>query len=83
MFLLCLKGTQEKLWKLGKLNHVAIAVPDLGKTLLATSLIYQNNHLTPRSDQYINSSDNFNTLSSKQVMRIKRIINYLGSIVWI
>ncbi len=27
-----LKGVQEKLWKLGKLNHVAIAVPDLGKS---------------------------------------------------
>ena len=33
------------------------------------------NPLTTRSDHYINSSNNFNTLSSKQVMRIKRIIN--------
>ena len=32
------------------------------------------NPLTPRSDQYINSSNNFNTLSSKLVMRTKRII---------
>ena len=37
--------------------------------------LYPFNHLTPRSDHYINSSNNFNTLSSKQVMRIKRIIN--------
>ena len=34
------------------------------------------NPLTPKSDHYINSSNNFSTLSSKQVMRIKRIINY-------
>ena len=31
--------------------------------------------LTPKSDQYINSPFNFNTLSSRQVMRIKKIIN--------
>ena len=30
----------------------------------------------PRSDQFINYPDNFNTLSSRQVMRIKKIINY-------
>ena len=34
------------------------------------------NPLTTRSDQYINSSNNFNTLSSKQVVRIKGIINW-------
>ena len=46
--------------------------------LLLKALLVKNlfNPLTPRSDQYINSSNNFNTLSSKQVMRIKRIINY-------
>ena len=33
------------------------------------------NPFTPRSDQHINSSYNFNTLSSRQVMRIKKIIN--------
>ena len=31
--------------------------------------------LTPRSDQHINSPYTFNTLSSQQVMRIKKIIN--------
>ena len=31
--------------------------------------------LPPRSDQYINSPYNFNTMSSRQVMRIKKIIN--------
>ena len=34
------------------------------------------NPLTPRSDHYMNSSNYFNTMSSKQVTRIKRIINY-------
>ena len=33
------------------------------------------NPLTPRSDQYVNSPYNFNTLLSRQVMRIKKIIN--------
>ena len=33
------------------------------------------NPLNPRSDQYVNSPDNFNTLSSRQVVRIKKIIN--------
>ncbi|XP_020615219.1 methylmalonyl-CoA epimerase, mitochondrial-like, partial [Orbicella faveolata] len=33
-----LKDTQEKLWKLGKLNHVAIAVPDLDQA----SKMYKN-----------------------------------------
>ena len=33
------------------------------------------NPLTPRSDQHINSPDNSNTLLSRQVMRIKKIIN--------
>ena len=33
------------------------------------------NSLTPRSDQYINSVFHFNTLSSRQVMRIRKIIN--------
>ena len=33
------------------------------------------NPLTPRSDQYINSPYNFSTLSSRQVMRIEKIIN--------
>ena len=32
------------------------------------------NPLTFRSDQYINSPYNFNTMSSRQVMRIKKII---------
>ena len=32
------------------------------------------NPSTPRSDQYINSSKNFNTLLGKQVMRTKKII---------
>ena len=30
---------------------------------------------THKSDQHINSPYNFNTLSSRQVMRIKKIIN--------
>ena len=34
------------------------------------------NPSTPKSDHYINYSTNFNTLSRKQVMRIKRIINW-------
>ena len=34
------------------------------------------NLLTPRSDQFINSPYIFNTLSGRQVMRIKKIINY-------
>ena len=33
------------------------------------------NPLTPRSDQHINSPYDFNTLSSRQVMRIKKTIN--------
>ena len=33
-YLFYLQNDQEKLWKLGKLNHVAIAVPDLGKFLI-------------------------------------------------
>ena len=33
------------------------------------------NPLIPRSDQYINSPYNFNILSSRQVMRIEKIIN--------
>ena len=32
--------------------------------------------LTPRSDQYVNSSKSFITLSSKRVMRIKRTRGY-------
>ena len=32
------------------------------------------NPFTPRSDQYINSLDSFNTLSSRQVIRINKII---------
>ena len=40
------------------------------------------NPLTPRSDHYINSSNHFNTLSSKQVMKI--LENYqLGGVDWI
>ena len=31
------------------------------------------NPLTPKSDQYITSPYNFNTLSSRQVMRIKKL----------
>lgn len=27
----CLQGVPKKVWKLGKLNHVAIAVPDIDK----------------------------------------------------
>ena len=37
-------------------------------------LIYFN-PLTPRSDQHIDSPSNFDTLSSRQVMRIEKIIN--------
>ena len=33
------------------------------------------NPFNPRSDQYVNSLYNFNTLSSRQVMRINKIIN--------
>ena len=36
------------------------------KGLLSLSVV---NPLTPKSDQYINSPYNFNTLSSRQVMR--------------
>lgn len=32
---------EEKLWKLGKLNHVAIAVPDLGKLMLMNNWSHQ------------------------------------------
>ena len=31
---------------------------------------------TPMIDQYINSPYNFNTLSSRQLMRMKKIINW-------
>jgi len=31
---LCLQSIPNKIWKLGKLNHVAIAVPDLNETAL-------------------------------------------------
>ena len=40
------------------------------------SLIFSiPNPLTPRSDQHMNSPYKFNTLSSRQVVRIKKIIN--------
>ena len=42
---------------------------------LPTDLTPSINPFTPRSDQYINSPFNFNTLSSGHVMRIKKIIN--------
>ena len=35
---------EEKLWKLGKLNHVAIAVPDLGKLMPMNSWSHQNDY---------------------------------------
>ena len=38
-------------------------------------IIWIVNPLSPRSDQYLNSPFNFNTLLSRQVMRIKKIIN--------
>ena len=41
----------------------------------ATFLISLINPFTPSSDQYINSPYN-NTMSSREVMRIKKIINY-------
>ena len=44
MFWLYWKGMEEKLWKLGKLNHVAIAVPDLGKLMLMNSWSHQNDY---------------------------------------
>ena len=34
------------------------------------------NSLTPRSDQYVNSPYIFNTVSSREVTRMKKIINY-------
>ena len=33
------------------------------------------NPLTPRSDQHIKSPYNFNTLSSREVLRIQKVIN--------
>ena len=39
------------------------------------SLFTSFNPLTPRSDQYLNSPYNSNTLSSRQVIGIKKIIN--------
>ena len=54
--------------------------------LFRQAVCYFLNPLTPRSDQYINSSNNFNTLSSKQVMRIKKIIkidiHFVNSHCW-
>ena len=50
------------------------AQTDLGSVrgnLQGTSI----NPFTPRSDQHVNSPYNSNTLSSRQVMRIKKIIN--------
>ena len=38
---------------------------------LSLNFSFSFNLLTPGSDQYINSPYNFNTLSSRQVMRIK------------
>ena len=43
-----------------------------GFTVMGLHLL---NPLIPRSDQYMNSPLHFNTLSSRQVMRIKTIIN--------
>ena len=42
---------------------------------LEDEIITLINALTPMGDHYTNSSINFNTLSSKEVMRIKIIIN--------
>ena len=39
------------------------------------SVAHHINPLTPRSDKYVKSPYNFNTLSIRQVMRIKKIIN--------
>ena len=36
---------------------------------------HQFNPLTPRSDQYINSPYNCNTMSKRKVMRIEKIYN--------
>ena len=45
-------------------------------TFLSTiRLILSFNPLIPRSDQYINSPFNVKTVSSRQVTRIKKIIN--------
>ena len=45
------------------------------KYFMSTSVIFIN-PLTPRSDQCVKSPHNFNTLSSRQVIRIKKIINW-------
>ena len=43
--------------------------------LRTEGLLENINPLTPRSDQNINSPYNFNTLSSRKIMRIEKIIN--------
>ena len=47
------------------------------KSCSGKEIIIIINPLTPRSDKYVNSPYNFNILSSRQVMRVKKIINYM------
>ena len=55
------------------------ATVDITYSYSVTFLVSQSskcvNPLTPRSDQHINSPYNYNILSSRHVMRIKKIIN--------
>ena len=39
------------------------------------NIVFQNNPLTPSSDQYATSPNNIYTLSSKQVMRILKLFS--------
>ena len=47
----------------------------LGRLFCETIEYPSINPLSPRSDQYVNYPYNFNTLSSRQLMRNKKIIN--------
>ena len=59
-----------------KIMYFFLPVSFVVKALHVTFVVFfLFNPFTPRSDQHINSPYNFNTLSSKQVMGIKKIIN--------
>ena len=66
--------------RMGPLTHQLVEWPKQAQEEVSTCRFVIRQHdglnpFTPRSDQYINSPFNYNTLSSRQVMRIKKIIN--------
>ena len=71
------KGESNLLSKLIVSIHFKISkcLLELSNASPTCTDISEYNPLTPRSNQYINAPYNFNTLSSRQVIKIKEIIN--------